>query len=178
MFLNSYLNSNNQNKDLINNFYKSTVKISRNHFFYRKLLVPDTFDGRFDMLALFSILLIYPLSKSGSKGVELSQMFFDKIFLDLDLTLRELGAGDTGVHLKIKNMVSSYMGRQKMYCVCMENNDFTSFKKSIINNVYRNVNDFGNSPQILTEYCQKVYLFLNKKNLDYFLSNKFHFPKI
>ena len=46
-------------------------------------MVPDTIDGRFDLLILFSIILTFFLSKSGVKGKEISQVLFDKIFLDI-----------------------------------------------------------------------------------------------
>ena len=109
MFFNSYTTSNIQQRDLIDSYYLKIVNVSRNKVFYDKLFVPDTIDGRYDLLALFSIIFTYYLSKCGSKGVNLSQVLFDKLFLDLDLSLRELGAGDTGVHIKIKNMISAYM---------------------------------------------------------------------
>ena len=113
MFFNSYTITKLQNRKLVDIFYQKIVDVSRHKVFYTKLKVPDTLDGRYDLLVLFSIILTFSLSKSGKKGVELSQILFDKIFLDLDLSLRELGAGDAGVHIKIKNMIKSYMGRQK-----------------------------------------------------------------
>ena len=124
MFFNSYVISSYQKRDLIDSFYQKIVDVSRNKFFYKNLSVPDTIDGRFDLLVFFSIIFTFFLSKCGSKGVELSQVLFDKIFLDLDLSLRELGAGDAGVHLKMKNMVNAYMARQKVYCYCLTISDF------------------------------------------------------
>ena len=102
LFLNSYIISNREKRELVDYYYEKIIKISRNQDFYRKLMVPDTIDGRFDLLALFSIILTFFLSKLEGNGKEISQILFDKIFLDLDLSLREMGAGDTGVHLKIK----------------------------------------------------------------------------
>ena len=43
-------------------------------------MVPDTIDGRFDLLILFSIILTFFLIRIGEKGKELSQVLFDKIF--------------------------------------------------------------------------------------------------
>ena len=63
MFLNSYLKSNNNDKILIDNLYLKIVNVSRNKVFYKNLSVPDTFDGRFDLLVLFSVITIYFLSK-------------------------------------------------------------------------------------------------------------------
>ena len=178
MFLNSYFKSNKNDEILINNFYLKIVNISRKKFFYKNLSVPDTLDGRFDLLVLFSVITIYFISKFGTKGQYLSQALFDKIFLDLDLTLRELGAGDAGVHIKIKNMVNSYMGRQKVYCKCFEKNDFVLLNEALIKNVYRNVKFFDDSPEQLTNYCQKIFNSFNKETEDYFFLDKIKFPKL
>ena len=178
MFLNSYLKSNDNDKILIDSFYLKIVNVSRKKKFYERLSVPDTFDGRFDMLVLFSVMTIYFFSKHGTKGHFFSQALFDKIFLDLDFSLRELGAGDAGVSIKIKNMVSSFMGRQKMYCSCFEKNDFALLKVGLIKNVYRNVSIYNDSPHQLTEYCKEIYNSFNNKKEDYFFLDKFFFPKL
>jgi len=177
MFLNSYLKSNNNDKILIDNFYLKIVNVSRKKVFYKNLSVPDTFDGRFDLLVLFSVITIYFLSKFGPKGQYFSQALFDKIFLDLDFTLRELGAGDAGVHIKIKNMARSFMGRQKIYCRCLEENDFAFLQEALIKNVYRNVKFFNDSPYQLANYCKKIHdTFIYEKE-KYFFHDKLKFPK-
>ena len=178
MFFNSYVITKHQKRDLIDSFYQKIVDVSRNKVFYTRLKIPDTLDGRYDLLALFSILLTFSLSRSGNKGLELSQLLFDKIFLDLDLSLRELGAGDAGVHIKIKNMIRSYMGRQKAYCKCFEKDDFVKLEKSIIRNVYRNVKHYDNEPNLLVNFCKKCIYKFKDKHIEYFVSNKFDFPKL
>jgi cytochrome b pre-mRNA-processing protein 3 len=178
MFLNSYLNTNSENKELIDGIYEKIIIISRNKTFYETCSVPDTIDGRFDLLVLFSVITTFFLHRSGMKGKLLSQILFDKIFLDLDLSLRELGAGDAGVHIKIKNMVKSYMGRQKVYCNSLEKNDFKSLKIHIIKNIYRNVDDYSNSPDLLNNYCKKIYSLFSKKKDNDFSLNVFEFPDI
>ena len=71
MFFNSYTSSQLQKRDLIDSFYFKIVNVSRNRAFYDDLLVPDTIDGRFDLLVLFSIFLTYYLSRCGDKGLSL-----------------------------------------------------------------------------------------------------------
>ena len=56
LFFNSYTSSNYKKRDLIDGYYDKIIKISRNKVFYTKLMVPDTIDGRFDLLILFSII--------------------------------------------------------------------------------------------------------------------------
>ena len=178
MFFNSYTITKLQNKKLIDSFYQKIVDVSRNKVFYTKLKIHDTLDGRYDLLTLFSIILIFSLSRSGEKGSQLSQILFDKIFLDLDLSLRELGAGDAGVHIKMKNMISSYMGRQKAYCDCFEKDNYVELNKSIIKNIYRNVKEYNNEPTLLVKYCKEsIYKFKNK-SIGYFISSEFSFPKL
>ena len=74
-----------------NVIYQKIVKFSRNKIFYIKYQVPDTIDGRFDMLVLTTIMIAFRLSKINDEGKELSQKVFDIIFKDLDFSLRELG---------------------------------------------------------------------------------------
>ena len=124
-----------------------------------------------------TLILTFHLSRCGNIGKDLSQNLFDKIFLDLDLSLRELGAGDAGVHIKIKQMINSYMGRQQAYCNCLKIKDFDKLEKHITKNVYRNVVEFGKSPYLLSKYCQKVFFLFENKNDQYFLLNEFNFPK-
>ena len=178
MIFNSYLMTDQQKKNTVDIFYQKIIDISRNKVFYTKLKIPDTLDGRYDLLVLFSITLIFSLSKSSNKGSELSQILFDKIFLDLDLSLREMGAGDAGVHIKIKNMIRSYMGRQKAYCESFENDNFIKLEKSLIRNIYRNLNDFNNEPNLLVKYCMNCIYNFKDKQIEYFISNNFNFPKI
>ena len=178
MFFNSYVMTKHQKRDLIDSFYQKIVDVSRNKVFYTKLNIPDTLDGRYDLLALFSIILNFSLSRLGKKGVELSQILFDKIFLDLDLSLRELGAGDAGVHIKIKNMIRAYMGRQKTYCDCFENDNYVKLEESFIRNIYRNKNEYDNGPKLLVKYSKKCIFKFKNKDIKYFISNKFNFPEL
>ena len=46
-----------------NDIYQKIVEFSRNKIFYTKYKVPDTIDGRFDMLVLTTIIIAFRLSK-------------------------------------------------------------------------------------------------------------------
>ena len=75
-------------------------------------------------------------------------------------------------------MIKSYMGRQKVYCDSLENNDFKSFKIHLVKNVFRNVDNYSNSPDLLNDYCKKICFLFHTKKEDYFLLNKFEFPNL
>ena len=128
-----------KNYELISNeIYQKIVKFSRNKIFYTKYKVPDTIDGRFDMLVLITIIVVFRLSKIKNDGIKLSQNIFDVVFRDLDFSLRELGAGDVSVSNNMKKLISSYMGRQKVYLNAFKNYNKDLLALAFKNNIYRN----------------------------------------
>ena len=142
-----------------NDIYQKIVKFSRNKMFYTKFKVPDTIDGRFDMLVLITIIVVYRLSKIKNEGSELSQMIFDIVFKDLDYSLRELGAGDVSVANNMKKLISSYMGRQKIYVKAFKNEDEKFLASAFKNNIFRNTDQKKNLILLLS----KNILRINKK---------------
>ena len=144
---------------ITNDVYQKIVKFSRDKIFYTKYKVPDTIDGRFDMLVLITIITVFRLSKIKDEGTGLSQKIFDTIFKDLDFSLRELGAGDVSVSNNMKKLISSYMGRQKIYVKAFKNNDEKFLALAFRNNIFRN-NDQNESLILL---LSKNILIINKK---------------
>ena len=144
---------------VISDIYQKIVKFSRNKIFYTKYKVPDTIDGRFDMLVLITIIVVFRLSKIKNEGIELSQKIFDSIFKDLDFSLRELGAGDVSVANNMKKLISAYMGRQKIYVKAFEDNDQNSLALAFKNNIFRN----NDQKQSLIILLSKTIFKINKK---------------
>ena len=95
--------------------YDVVVAQSRRPEFYEKLGVPDTVDGRFDMIAVHAFLLLRRLKSEEKDADDLPQMFFDTMFGDMDRSLREMGAGDLGVGRRVKAMAKSFYGRIAAY---------------------------------------------------------------
>ena len=144
---------------VISDIYQKIVEFSRNKIFYTKYKVPDTIDGRFDMLVLITIIVVFRLSKIKNEGIELSQKIFDSIFKDLDFSLRELGAGDVSVANNMKKLISAYMGRQKIYVKAFEDNDQNSLALAFKNNISRN----NDQKQSLIILLSKTIFKINKK---------------
>lgn len=89
--------------------YAALVAQSRQPRFYAEWGVPDTVTGRFDMISLHLALLFRRLR--AEKGAKVfSQALFDLFFLDMDRSLREMGAGDLAVPKKIRNMGNLFYG--------------------------------------------------------------------
>lgn len=99
--------------------YIALVERARNPFFYEKLAVPDTLDGRFELLVLHLFLLQHRLIHAADKvaAEECSRQLSEQFFADMDRSLREIGVADTGVRYRIKAMAKAYHGRLQAYTV-------------------------------------------------------------
>lgn len=94
--------------------YAAAVAQARRPEFYGGLGVPDTLDGRFELIALHLFLILRRLkAQPGSEPV--GQALVDLFVEDMDASLRELGAGDLGVGRKVKTMGQALYGRIAAY---------------------------------------------------------------
>ena len=117
--------------------YTSAVQAARDPWFYGPGGVPDTMDGRFDMVGLFVFLVIHRLRDDGETGKALAQAVFDAMFSDMDFSLREIGVGDMTVGKKVKAMWEAFHGRAAAYEVAVVAHDQEGLTVSIARNVWR-----------------------------------------
>ena len=101
--------------DAIHEIYRIIVAQARQPRFYTDLGVPDPVDGRFEMVTLHAFLVLRHLKRPSESASETGQALFDVMFEDMDLSLREMGAGDMGVGKRVKAMVQAFYGRIASY---------------------------------------------------------------
>lgn len=94
-------------------FIKIQAK-SRDVMFYRDLQVPDTTEGRFDILTLHMFMIIERM-KNEPEGKIFSQNLFDEAFSSIDRGYREIGVGDMGIPKRMKKLMLSFNGRLHAY---------------------------------------------------------------
>lgn len=95
--------------------YAQIVEHARAPVFYAEWGVPDTLDGRFELLALHVFLVLNRLKLEHGRTAGFAQALFDTMFADLDRGLRELGVTDLGVGRRVKEMASAFYGRIAAY---------------------------------------------------------------
>ncbi len=118
--------------------YGAAVAAARDPTWYGELGVPDTLDGRFDMVALFAFLLIDRMREEpGDQPPALSQAVFDAMFSDMDQTLREMGVADLGVGKRVKRMWEAFHGRATAYTAALAEADDASLAAALSRNVWR-----------------------------------------
>ena len=102
-------------EDSARKLYAGIVEQARRPEFFLACGLPDTVDGRFDLLVLHVFLVMHRLKRDRAETAELSQALFDVLFQDMDESLRELGAGDMGIGRRIKAMAEGFYGRILAY---------------------------------------------------------------
>ena len=98
------------------NLYIALVTQARRPEFYQQWQVPDTVDGRFDVIVLHVFLAVQALRADGSpEALEFSRTLSEIFFADMDRSLREMGSTDTGTGMRVKNMAQAFYGRVQAY---------------------------------------------------------------
>lgn len=115
--------------------YEAVVAQARLPVFYGPLEVPDTVDGRFDMICLHAFLVMRRL-KGEPKVAEVAQALFNTMFEDMEYSLREMGAGDLGVGKRVKSMAKAFYGRVAAYEAGLEAGE-DELREALTRNLYR-----------------------------------------
>lgn len=91
--------------------YGEVVKIGRDPEWYREGGVPDTLDGRFDMIAAVLALVLLRLEQDGPSAAQASVLLTELFIDDMDGSVRQMGIGDLMVGKHVGKMMSALGGR-------------------------------------------------------------------
>lgn len=117
--------------------YRVIVRQSRAVRFFADYQVPDTPDGRFDLIALHTALVLRRLRDEPERTARLSQALFDRMFIDMDESLREMGVGDLSVGRYVKGLARNFYGRLKAYGDALDAGDGAMMEAALARNLYR-----------------------------------------
>lgn len=113
--------------------YDAIVATGRDTHWYLDGAVPDTLDGRFDMISLIFALVSNHIATDEAQalaGVHLTEIFVT----DMDGQLRQIGFGDMVVGKQVGRMMSALGGRLGAYQAEANSPDFRS---ALIRNIWR-----------------------------------------
>ena len=122
--------------------YDAAVNQARSTPLYLDLAVPDTLEGRFEMIALHVYLILRRLKGDDPASKKVSQKLFDILFQNMDDSLREMGVGDLSVGRKIRTLAENFFGRVAAYEEAMrldaaaDENGNDALSKALGRNVY------------------------------------------
>lgn len=103
------------NVRLIDRLHGEIMAGVRQASLYTDYAVADSFEGRFEILALLGSAVIRRLRACPAPGSDLAQDLTDSLFRHFDIALREMGVGDLTVPKRMKSLAESYLGRARTY---------------------------------------------------------------
>ena len=128
--------SRSKNDAIARRLYGAVVRQARLTVFYRDLAVPDTLDGRFDLIVLHLYLIANRLKGAGETARQLQQRLMEIFFADMDQSLREIGIGDLSVGKRVGEMADAAYGRIAVYDEAVQGGE-QAVAAALSRNVYR-----------------------------------------
>jgi cytochrome b pre-mRNA-processing protein 3 len=154
--------------------YRAIVAQARLPRLYRDWGVPDTVDGRFEMIVLHLVLLFRRLGRDGDAGQAVAQPVFDTFLADMDQQLREMGVGDLGVPKRMKKMGQSFYGRLAAYGSYLAAEDHPGLREALERNLFPDGG--GSSLDPLAVYALAVSAALSRQPTKAIAAGAIAFP--
>ena len=155
--------------------YNAAVAQARQESFYRALGVPDSIDGRFDLVALHVWLLLRRL-KDEPAAERLGQGLVEVFFGNMDINLREIGAADIGVGRRVKRMIEGFHGRAAAYDAALAAGG-GALEEALARNLYGTVEAPPATLADAAAYVRRAEATLRAAPLSDFLAGRVAFPE-
>lgn len=158
----------------IHALYGAIVAQARLPAFYTGYGVPDTVEGRFELIVLHLVLLLNRLDRDDA-AASVGQRLFDVFCRDLDHNLREMGVGDLAVPQKMRRFGEAFYGRQAAYRSALAVADDRELEKAFARNIF-DVSDVDDRAVRLARYARALTGRLDTETEDVLLAGKAVFP--
>lgn len=155
--------------------YHKIVEAARTPRIYTEWGVADSFDGRFDSVALHAFLVLRRIRAEGPEWAAFGQALFDLMFKDFDQVLREQGVGDMGVGKRVKQMVEAFYGRVTAYEDALQSGGRDELKAAIKRNLYRDSEIGDDSLQKVCDYILAANDYLAETRIEDIAAGRFGF---
>ena len=135
--------------------YRRVVEQARQPIFFTDYGVPDTLDGRFELICLHAFLDLHRLKAEQPPATRLCQSFFDGMFADFDRALREMGTGDLSVGKHVKRMARAFYGRIRAYEEGLAGDDLV-LGAALARNVFGTVSESALFGEAMARYVRST----------------------
>ena len=122
-------------REVAERIYCAALAAARRPHFYLKCGVPDTLQGRFEMVALSLFPVLHRLMRDPGDGPELARLVAESFVDDMDGALRDVGVSDTRVPKRMKTLYGSFAGRIAAYGRALEEGE-AALREAIARNVF------------------------------------------
>jgi cytochrome b pre-mRNA-processing protein 3 len=132
----------------IREFYGVIVAQARSAAFYTGYGVPDTVQGRFDLIVLHLVLVLARFGRDYGTARGVGQKLFDEFCRDLDGNLREMGVGDLAVPKQMRRFGEAFYGRQAAYLEAFAATNNRELENALARNIYPGVGGDGGAARL------------------------------
>lgn len=168
-----------EEKNIAAKLYDEIIKQAREPVFYALYDVPDTIDGRFELICMHAYLVMERFFDEGRAGQKIAQALFDHMFRDMDKALREMGAGDLGVPRHVKRMMKGFNGRATSYRAAIESEDDYELIDVIKRNLYGTLEKQPeDSARIMALYIHETGAYLQSQPWDAIAQGQIEFKEM
>jgi cytochrome b pre-mRNA-processing protein 3 len=165
----------NARHDTISTLYGTIVAQARLPCFYREYGVPDTLNGRFDLLVLHLAFVLDRLAEDAALRY-LAQALFDRFCEDMDHNLREMGVGDLSVPKEMRRIGEAFYGRAQAYRAALAEPNGHALAEALKRNIYAGTPSVPDAPARLAAYMREAVGGVNKQEAVELLSGKLRLP--
>jgi cytochrome b pre-mRNA-processing protein 3 len=158
----------------IHALYGAIVAQARLPAFYAVYEVPDTVEGRFELIVLHLVLLLSRLAQDAA-AASTGQQLFDVFCRDLDHNLREMGISDRAVPRKMRDFGEAFYGRQAAYRAALAAGNDGELEKAFARNIF-GVGGVDDRAVRLARYARALIERLATEPEDEVLAGKLAFP--
>jgi cytochrome b pre-mRNA-processing protein 3 len=147
--------------------YGSVVAAARQPAFYGTIGVPDTPEGRFELVALHLYLALEGLRGSASPGAEdLKQRMIEVFVVDMDDCMREMGVGDLTVPKKVKRAAAAFYERATIYQRDSADGQESDLAASVLRYIFADAATRVDASRALARYVRMASAALEIKPFD------------
>lgn len=147
--------SNKAERQAAERIYVAVLTAARRPAFYTYYGVPDTFQGRFEMVTLHLFAVLHPLMHDPGSAPELARLVSERFVEDMDSTFREMGVGDLSVPKRMRTLYSAFAGRFDAYKGAMES-DEDDLAGAIARNVFPDGEGEGRASELAAYLAESV----------------------
>ena len=163
-------------QQIIASLYGTIVAQARAPAFYRVYGVPDTVNGRLEMVILHVVLFLRRLEGEGAQMRALGQALFDHFCRDMDASIREMGVGDLAVPRKMRSIGEAFYRRQAAYRSALAATDDAVLAQALEQHVFTGAAR-AEAASRLASYMREAVRRLARQDRDRFGRAELSFPE-
>lgn len=144
--------------------YGGVVTAARQPEFYGIIGVPDTPEGRFELVALHLFLAIESLR--GAASDNLRQRMIEAFVTDMDDCMREMGVGDLAVPKKVKRAAATFYERATAYRRDLAEGKMSGLSASLRRNIFAGGAGREDASAAMARYVREASSALSDQSFD------------